>query len=174
MNEQTTMILIDTALASGSASALDAEERKLQELVLAVRDDAPVADPQFELRMNARVAAGFPRKGRQHGRIRTLLSTRPQLAAMGAAASLLIALVVGLSAIGGGSDPTTSSSTGGAGSAAESAQAPAPNAAGGSTAGTEQAAPAAKATAPRRGIGAGSPARPLPPPAPRRVVRGPH
>src|SRR4051794_30095311 len=155
MNEETTTILIDTALASGSASALDAEERKLQELVLGVRDDAPVADPQFELRMNARVAAGFPpRKGRQRGRIRTLLSTRPQLAAMGAAASLLIALVVALSAIGGGGgDSTTSSNPGGGSSAAETAQAPAPNAAGGSTAGTEQAAPAEKATAPSGGIG---------------------
>jgi hypothetical protein len=60
MKEQTTTILIDTALASGSASALDPEERKLQELVLTVRDDAPAPDADFELRMNARVAAGFP------------------------------------------------------------------------------------------------------------------
>jgi hypothetical protein len=30
MNEETTLILIDTALASGSASALDPEERRLQ------------------------------------------------------------------------------------------------------------------------------------------------
>jgi hypothetical protein len=98
MNEQTTMILIDTALASGSANALDPEERKLQELVLAVRDDAPLPDPQFELRMNARVAAGFPpRRGDRTGRARALLTTRPQLAALGAAASLLIALVVALS-----------------------------------------------------------------------------
>jgi hypothetical protein len=98
MNEQTTMILIDTALASGSANALDPEERKLQELVLAVRDDAPVPDPQFELRMNARVAAGFPpRRGDRKGRLRALLTTRPQMAALGAAASLLVALVVVLS-----------------------------------------------------------------------------
>jgi hypothetical protein len=97
MNEQTMTILIDTALASGSASALDAEERKLQELVLAVRDDAPAPDAGFALRMNARVAAGFPpRRGNRRGRIRTLLTTRPQLAALGAAASLLIALVVAL------------------------------------------------------------------------------
>jgi hypothetical protein len=98
MNEQTTMILIDTALASGSASALDPEERKLQELVLAVSDDAPAPDPDFALRMNARVAAGFPpRRSDRFGRVKALLATRPQLAAMGAGASLLIALVVAVS-----------------------------------------------------------------------------
>src|SRR4051794_17367922 len=98
MNEQTTMILIDTALASGSASALDPEERNLQELVLTVRNDAPAPDPDFALRMNARVAAGFPpRRSDRFGRVKALLATRPQLAAMGAAASLLIALVVAVS-----------------------------------------------------------------------------
>jgi hypothetical protein len=113
MNEQTATILIDTALASGSASALDPEERKLQELVLAVRADAPVADADFELRMNARVAAGFPpRGGDRRGRIRALLTTRPQLAAMGAAASLLLALVVALSVTrdSGQTDSASSSS----------------------------------------------------------------
>jgi hypothetical protein len=49
MNQETTTSLIDTALASGSASALDPEERRLQELVLAIRDDAPTPDPGFEL-----------------------------------------------------------------------------------------------------------------------------
>ena len=98
MNEQTTTILIDTALASGSASALDPEERKLQELVLAVRDDAPLTSSDFELRMNARVAAGFPpRRSDRFGRLRALVATRPQMAAMGAAASVLIALVVAVS-----------------------------------------------------------------------------
>src|SRR4051794_16708912 len=98
MNEQTTMILIDTALASGSASALDPEERKLQELVLAIRDDAPSPDPDFPLRMNARVAAGFPNPSTPPmppGPLR-----RPQLAALGVAASLLIGLVVVLSTTG--------------------------------------------------------------------------
>src|SRR4029078_9464547 len=91
MNEQTTNILVDTALASGSASALDPEERRLQELVLTVRDDAPVPSSDFELRMNARVAAGFPpRRSDRLGRVRALLATRPQMAAMGAAASVLI------------------------------------------------------------------------------------
>ncbi|MFL5893662.1 MAG: DUF4349 domain-containing protein [Thermoleophilaceae bacterium] len=93
MNEETTTILIDTALASGSASALDPEERALQELVLAVRADAPVPDPDFKLRMDARVAAGFPQR-RGAFRAPSFAFKRPQLAALGVAASLLIALIV--------------------------------------------------------------------------------
>jgi hypothetical protein len=96
MNEETTIILIDTALASGSASALDPEERKLQELVLVVRDDAPAPDPDFALRMNARVAAGFP-PSRAGLRGRLLAMRRPPILAMAAAATLLIALVVTIS-----------------------------------------------------------------------------
>ena len=144
MNEETTMILIDTALASGAASALDPEERKLQELVLAVRDDAPGPDPDFALRMNARVAAGFPARrsgGAGRGRIRTLLATRPQMAAMGAAASLLIALVVALS-VSGGSDSVQPSLSGSGAPARD---------AGGTVqgeSGSTAAAPAQKAIAP--------------------------
>ena len=94
MNEETTTILIDTALASGSASALDPEERALQELVLAVRDDAPVPAGDFRLRMDAKVGAGFPRPARSR-RGFSLPSLRgQQLAALGVGASLLIALVV--------------------------------------------------------------------------------
>lgn len=105
MNEETTTSLIDTALASGSASALDPEERKLQELVLAVRDDAPTPNPEFELRMNARVAAGFP-SSRRRVRMPAFAFKRPQLTALGAAASILIALVVAVSI--GNRDGTTS------------------------------------------------------------------
>jgi hypothetical protein len=122
MNEETTTILVDTALASGSASALDPEERALQELVLAVRDDAPTPDAGFELRMNARVAAGFPRKpGGAGGRVRALLTTRPQLAAMGAVASLLIALVVVVALSGSGSSTDRQSSSPASGGTADSA-----------------------------------------------------
>ena len=129
MNTETTMILIDTALASGTASALDPEERKLQELALAVRDDAPVPDPDFELRMNARVAAGFPvRRGGWRGGLRTLTAARPRMAAMGAAASLLIAVVVALSLTNdsrNGGAPGVAESTTSAGGGGESAAAPA-------------------------------------------------
>jgi hypothetical protein len=152
MNEETTTILIDTALASGSASALDPEERKLQELVLAVRDDAPVPDPGFELRMNARVAAGFPPRRRTG--IGALFAKRPQLMALGAAASLLIALVVAVSIGSSGRNAPTSSAPSVAGG-------------GGSAAAPElqaQSAPAQKAPS---GASADSAVAPLPvPPAP--------
>lgn len=94
MNEETTTILIDTALASGSASALDPEERALQELVLEVRDDAPSPAGDFTLRMDAKVAAGFPRPARPGRRFALPSLRRPQLAALGVAASLMIALLV--------------------------------------------------------------------------------
>jgi uncharacterized protein DUF4349 len=149
MNEETSLILIDTALASGSASALDPEERRLQELVLAVRDDAPVPDAGFELRMNARVAAGFPPR-RPRGRIHALLTTRPQMAALGAAASILIALLVAVSVLGGGGSTTRTSS------APSSTAAPATGA--GSTA---ESAPATKA-APSAGVAVPSPVPPAP------------
>lgn len=147
MNEETTVILIDTALASGTASALDPEERRLQELVLAVRDDAPVPDPQFELRMSARVAAGFPpRRGGNRGRVRALVAARPRMAAMGAAASLLTALVVALSLTSSGTDRpadvVSSSPASGAGAAATPEAAPARD-----SAGSTAAAPAQKALA---------------------------
>jgi len=164
MNQETTTILIDTALASGGATALDPEERKLQELVLAVRDDAPAPDPDFELRMNARVAAGFPpRRAGGSGRIRALLTTRPQLAALGAAASLLVALVVALAVTGSGGSPRSSSS--GAGTAVTDR---------GGAARNTSAAPAEKAITPSAsGDEAAPPATPAPvPPAPGGFVGG--
>ena len=179
MNEETTMILIDTALASGSASALDPEERKLQELVLAVQDDAPVPDPQFELRMNARVSAGFPQRHHRKGSIRALLAARPQMAAMGAAASLLIGLIVALSAIGGGNSNTSSIPSGGGTVAAQESGTSTGAASSGESAlsdsattktpatpqrATSESAPAAKARAPLSAatdsVGAGVPPAP--------------
>src|SRR5258706_13548055 len=98
MNVEPTTILIDTALASGSASALDPEERNLQELVLALRDDAPSPDADFALRMNARVAAGFPAAHRgMRPRMPAFAVKRPRLAAVGVAASILLTLVVAVS-----------------------------------------------------------------------------
>ena len=101
VNEETTNSLIDTALASGSAAALDPEERALQELVLTLRDDAPVAARDFRLRMDARVAAGFPPRQRRL-RLPAAVVGRPRLAALGAAASVLLALIVAGALIGRG------------------------------------------------------------------------
>jgi hypothetical protein len=96
MDVETTTILVDTALAAGSATALDPEERNLQELVLTLRDDAPTPDPAYALRLDARVAAGFP-TSRRSIRVPAFARRRPQLTALGAAASLLVALVVAVS-----------------------------------------------------------------------------
>ncbi|MEA2426060.1 MAG: hypothetical protein QOH13_2470 [Thermoleophilaceae bacterium] len=168
MNEETTTILIDTALASGSATALDPEERNLQELVLALRDDAPSPDADFALRMNARVAAGFP-SSRRRLRLPAFALRRPQLTALGAAASVLIAVVVAVSLSNGSSQPAqipavsalesapdSSSSSAGSGSA-DSASSPA-----------TAAAPAQKAIAPSASgtTSSDSVAGPLPPVSP--------
>ena len=134
MNQETTTSLIDTALASGSATALDPEERNLQELVLAVRDDAPAPDPAFAMRMDARVAAGFP-SSRRRLRMPAFAMKRPQLTALGAAASVLVALVVavslgnrdsattGIPAVGGDAQTQSDAGDGSAGAMSESAPA---------------------------------------------------
>src|SRR4051812_20997961 len=161
MDEETTTSLIDTALASGSASALDPEERRLQELVLAIRDDAPSPDADFALRMNARVAAGFPRRrgsgsGSGSRRLPAFLTTRPQMAALGVAASLLIALVVVVSQGGSqhGSVPAPTPAV-----SATEQSAPDRSAQSGQSAQSAPAAPAAKA-APPAGGGLASPGAP--------------
>lgn len=143
MNEETTTILIDTALASGAASALDPEERNLQELVLALRDDAPSPDPDFALRMNARVAAGFP-PARRGARLRmpAFAVKRPRAAALGVAASILLALVVAVSLSKDGGQQGSAFKATSQDSAASSGAA------------TEGVAPAQKAIAPSTAGGA--------------------
>jgi hypothetical protein len=147
MNEETTTILIDTALASGAASALDPEERNLQELVLALRDDAPSPDADFALRMNARVAAGFP-SSRRRIRMPAFALQRPRLAALGVAASILLALVVAVSLTKDGGQPAQIPSISAVGSG------PAQDSPASSGAATEGAAPAQKGIAPSTAGGA--------------------
>ena len=143
MNEETTTILIDTALASGAASALDPEERDLQELVLALRDDAPSPDPDFALRMNARVAAGFPAAHRgMRLRMPAFAVKRPRLAALGVAASILLTLVVAVSLSNDGGQPVSTFKAAPQDSSASSGAA------------TEGSAPAQKAIAPSTAGGA--------------------
>jgi hypothetical protein len=169
MNEETTTILIDTALASGAASALDPEERSLQELVLALRDDAPRPDPDFALRMNARVAAGFP-PARRGTRLRmpAFALKRPRMAALGVAASILLALVVTVSLTRDGGQPTqipsmaavesgpTQDSAASSGAAAAPAQkAIAPSTAGGSAASDAPVGPVPVPPSPGGGFAGG-------------------
>lgn len=93
MDAETTTSLVDTALASGAASALDPEERRVQELVLAIRDDAPKPEAGFALRMDARVAAGFPSRRR----LPSFAVPRPRLAIAGGLAAVVVALAVAVS-----------------------------------------------------------------------------
>jgi hypothetical protein len=112
--------------------------------------------------MNARVAAGFPvRRAGWRGRIGALMATRPQLAALGAAASLLIALVVMLAV--SHDSPRTSKSLPAVGSSSAPGQAEG-----------KAAAPAQKTIAPSASTGAAdSVAGPTPvPPAPGGFVGG--
>jgi hypothetical protein len=81
---------IDEALARGDAVAAEPELRELQELALALRDDAPEPDRDFAAELDARLAAGFPR-ARTRPRLTLPRLPRPALAA---AASVLLALAV--------------------------------------------------------------------------------
>src|SRR5215216_4528367 len=52
---------IDDALDTGAADHHDPLTRELQELALALRADAPEADPGFERQLRGRVESGFPK-----------------------------------------------------------------------------------------------------------------
>lgn len=92
-DHETTTALIDDALRAGRATA-EGDERLIQELALAIRDDAPIADPGFERRMDERVASGFA--GARRSFVLPAFR-RPRLAALGVAATLLLGLVVTVS-----------------------------------------------------------------------------
>jgi hypothetical protein len=55
---------IDDALDTGAADHHDPLTRELQELALALRADAPEADPDFQRRLRGRAEAGFPKPAR--------------------------------------------------------------------------------------------------------------
>jgi len=78
-----------------------------RELALAVAAEAPAPDPDFARQLDERVARGFPRDSRAarltlaRARAASVLRRRPPVAALGAIASVLIALAVAVSLIGG-------------------------------------------------------------------------
>src|SRR5207248_2508035 len=74
-----------------------------------IRAGAPTPAADFKLRMDARVAAGFPRRRARTVRMPALVVRRPHLAILGAAASLLIALIVAGSLSGGGAETRSAS-----------------------------------------------------------------
>jgi Domain of unknown function (DUF4349) len=162
MNEETTTILIDTALAADAATALDPEERALQELVLAIRDDVPVPASDFRVRMDARVAAGFPSHRKRAIALPRLALRRPRLAALGVAASLLIALVVAVSLATRSNERSATPAAGAAPHAAVQPEVPAGKAAAGAPA--PQSATRSASTLPA--------ITPIEPPIDSSVVRG--
>ncbi|HWH45112.1 MAG TPA: DUF4349 domain-containing protein [Thermoleophilaceae bacterium] len=117
---ETTVEAIDEALASGSAGAEDGELRRLQELALLLRDDAPDPEPGYAQRMAARRFAAAPR--------RRLALPVPggRLPALGIAASALVALAVtiGVLRAGDGDVPGDGATVGGSAGLAEDHAAP--------------------------------------------------
>jgi Domain of unknown function (DUF4349) len=102
-DRDTTLATIDRALESGTSGIADPDLRSLEELALALRAQAPAPDRGFAASLNERVAAGFPRQ-RRRLRLRPPRVPRPKLAALGVAASALVALVVAVSLDRGGGD----------------------------------------------------------------------
>lgn len=91
---------LDEALEAGAVNAADPGERAFQELALLLRDEHTLEpDRDFKLRMDARVDAGFPRRGRLPRMPRIPRLTSPAFA--GAAASVVLALTVTIALLGG-------------------------------------------------------------------------
>jgi hypothetical protein len=123
---------VEDALSGGTATHEDPLARELQELALALRADAPQADPAFAERLRGRVDAGFPR---DPGSIR---ARAPRIAVrmLPAAAALATVVLVGvvLSSVdlrtngadddGGGGGAEAVQSSGGGGGAGEGAAEP--------------------------------------------------
>lgn len=110
---------VEEALRTGRPPDGDTAERELGELALALRAGSPTPHAGFAERLRDRVAAGFPppegsvraraqaaaaRLRRPRTRPLRLPALRRPLPALGALASLLLALVIAVSVIGGGTD----------------------------------------------------------------------
>jgi hypothetical protein len=104
------LALIDAALAEGRATSSDPRERELEELALALSDDAPVPDPAFARELGRRVDEGFarPRRFQLPGfRVRM---PRAKLPVLAGAAAALIAVVVAVGVLQGGEEQSSSPS----------------------------------------------------------------
>jgi hypothetical protein len=104
------LVAIDDALETGVADHHDPLTRELQELALALRADAPEADPDFERRLRGRVESGF-KKAASSGRrpLWTRIST-PALAT-----GLVVLPLVLIAVLAGGSGQSGDESGGGGG-----------------------------------------------------------
>lgn len=104
---------LDAVEAALAGSASEAELTDLGRLALELRDERPEIDPFFTRDLDARAAAGFPR--RRPGRAAWLRRV-PSAAWAGGAASLLVASVVAVSLLGSSGDYSELSESAGGGS----------------------------------------------------------
>ena len=102
---------IDDALETGAADHHDPLTRELQELALALRADAPEADPDFQRRLRGRVEAGFPKPPRSRGRRPLWRRISNPAFATGVVVLPLVLIVV----VAGGSEPSDQDDGGGGG-----------------------------------------------------------
>jgi hypothetical protein len=109
MSDQLTAI--DDALETGAAAHHDPLTRELQELALALRADAPEADPEFERRLRGRVHSGFPKAVRSRRPLWRRLTT-PAFAT-----GLVVLPLVLIAIVAGGADQDDADGGGGGGGA---------------------------------------------------------
>ena len=140
---------LEEALEAGAVNAADPGERSVQELALLLRDvHAIEPERDFKLRMDVRVGAGFPRRGRLGSlRDRARLPRLSSPAFAGAAASVVLALVVTVALVGGNEDSAAPPDTVTSFDAAS----------GGGSGGASEAAPATKAPADENAARSSSP-----------------
>jgi len=107
MNDE--FVAIDDALEKGVADHHDPLTRELQELALALRADAPEAEPGFQRQLRVRVERGFPKP---------TASRRPQwprLSTRAFATGLVVLPLVLIAVVAGVSGPSDENSDGGGG-----------------------------------------------------------
>jgi len=105
------LVAIDDALDTGVADHHDPLTRELQELALALRADAPEADPDFERRLRGRVERGFQSPASSGRRPLWRRFTTPAFAT-----GLVVLPLVLIAVLAGGSGQSGEDSGGGGGS----------------------------------------------------------
>src|ERR687897_446936 len=107
MNDE--LVAIDDALETGVADHPDPLTRELQELALALRADAPQAEPGFQRQLRGRVERGFAK---------ATASRRPQwprISTPALATGLVVLPLVLIAVVAGVSGPSDENSDGGGG-----------------------------------------------------------
>ena len=97
LDRDTALATVDEALATGRVSADDPLARELQDLALALEAESELPSDEFARELDARVAAGFPRRRRLPRAPRLSIGRGRGLAVAGAAATLLVVIGVALS-----------------------------------------------------------------------------